>query len=61
MGTILNIVEVVDKLTENTQDRAARENKTFREILDEEMKKINKSDIDTKVWKERYLWKIPKD
>lgn len=49
MGTILNIVEVVDKLTENTQDRAARENKTFREILDEEMKKINKSDIDTKV------------
>jgi len=49
MGTLLNIVEVVDKLTKTTQDRAAKENKTFREILDEEMKKLNKSNIDTNV------------
>ena len=49
MGTISNIVEVVDKLTKTTQDRAAKENKTFKEILDEEMKKLNSGHIDTKV------------
>jgi hypothetical protein len=48
MGTILNILEIVDRLTKTTQDRAAKEDKTFKEILDEEIKKLNTGQIDIK-------------
>ena len=47
-GTIFNILEIVDKLTKVTQDRAAKEDKTFKEILIEEMRKLNKNCIDLK-------------
>ena len=48
MGTLSNILDVVDRLTKTTQDRAAKEDKTFKQILDEEMEKLNKCHVDTK-------------
>jgi len=49
MGLILNINNIVDKITLETQEKAAKltgkENKTFREILEEELEKINNSKI----------------
>lgn len=44
MGTILKILEVVDKFKHKPQV-----NKTFKEILHEEMKKLNAGHIDTRV------------
>lgn len=46
MEVIFNINKLVDKITLETQEKAARlkgaENKTFRQILDEELEKIKK-------------------
>jgi hypothetical protein len=44
MGMILNIVEILDKLTKITQERSLKENKTFKEILEEELKKIKEGE-----------------
>lgn len=48
MGTIFTILEVVDRLKKTTQDSETIENTTFREILDEEMKELNKENLKTK-------------
>jgi len=45
MGLIADIVQTVEELTKITQDRAIKENKTFREILDEELKKIKEKEL----------------
>lgn len=48
MGTIFTILEVVDRLKKTTQNNKTIENTTFREILDEEMKELNKDNLKIK-------------
>jgi len=45
MGLIVDIIKIVEQLTKVTQDRAAKENKTFREILNEELIKIKEKEL----------------
>lgn len=49
MGTIFTILEVVDRLEKTTQDSETIESRIFREILDEEMKELNKVNLRIKV------------
>lgn len=48
MGTIFTILEVVDRLKKTTQNDKTIENANFREILDEEMKELNKDNLKIK-------------
>lgn len=50
MGTIVEILKIIDRLTKKKiQGGNNQENKKFRETLRKEMKKLNKDQINTKV------------
>lgn len=64
MGLILNINNIVDKITLETQEKAAKltgkENKTFRQILEEELEQIKMPRSSAKLPRQNNLLKNQK-